>query len=310
MDWGNLKDSLKTFVLSMLTMEQKNLWYQAQAHTVEAFVPVEHRDTASSKANKFNFTIDEENIDFTISGVSNAMVKRSHEINVHNLIQIIEIPPSSTCTSKWSSTTSTIQPFLLKKKNTKCDQSCWKQWTMRDSRCGARSTMQSMSDVLGRWHRLLHVRAPLKKWHKRKQEVYFPRSWSLLYPELLHQERPTTRLQVREERRLQRIRPHGKSTSKEVSKETTQEHSRSISRWSMVQKDYDRIGSLWRSNLWDGQIGERRLHPYCHRRKTWCISWQLVDRFELCRFRHDAGETSTWLQENAVYIASPQESGE
>ena len=28
---------------------------------------------------------------------------------------------------------------------------------MRDSRCGAKSTMQSMSDVLGRWHRLLMV---------------------------------------------------------------------------------------------------------------------------------------------------------
>ena len=32
-DWGNLKDCLKTFVLSMLTMEQGNLWGQAaQAH--------------------------------------------------------------------------------------------------------------------------------------------------------------------------------------------------------------------------------------------------------------------------------------
>ena len=30
---------------------------------------------------------------------------------------------------------------------------------MQDSRCGAKSTMQSMPDVLGRWHRLLHVRA-------------------------------------------------------------------------------------------------------------------------------------------------------
>ena len=28
---------------------------------------------------------------------------------------------------------------------------------MRDSRRGAEITMQSMSDVLGRWHRLLHV---------------------------------------------------------------------------------------------------------------------------------------------------------
>ena len=49
-----------------------------------------HRDTASSNANKFNLAIDDENIDFNISGVPNAMVKQSHGINVHNLIQQIE----------------------------------------------------------------------------------------------------------------------------------------------------------------------------------------------------------------------------
>ena len=44
------------------------------------------------------------------------------------------------------------------------------------------------------------------------------------------------------------------------------------------------LGPLWRSNPWDGQICERRSHPYCHRRRNWCIPWQLVDPFELCRF--------------------------
>ena len=59
-----------------------------------------HRDTASSNANKFNRAIDEENIDFNISGVLNAMVKRSHGINVHNLIQQIENHPQRKNTSK------------------------------------------------------------------------------------------------------------------------------------------------------------------------------------------------------------------
>ena len=59
-------------------------------HTVQEFGSPEHRDTASSNANKFNLAIDVENIDFNISGVPNAMVKRSHGINVHNLIQQIE----------------------------------------------------------------------------------------------------------------------------------------------------------------------------------------------------------------------------
>ena len=62
-------------------------------HTVQEVGSLEHRDTASSNANKFNLAIDEESIDFNISGVPNAMVKRSHGINVHNLIQQIENHP-------------------------------------------------------------------------------------------------------------------------------------------------------------------------------------------------------------------------
>ena len=67
----------------------------ASTHIVkEQFVLAEHRGIASSNAdNKFNLATDEENIDFNISGVPNAMVKRSHGINVHNLIQQIENHP-------------------------------------------------------------------------------------------------------------------------------------------------------------------------------------------------------------------------
>ena len=66
---------------------------ESSTHTVQEFGSPKHRDTASSNANKFNLEIDEENIDFNISGVPNAMVKRSHCINVHNLIQQIENHP-------------------------------------------------------------------------------------------------------------------------------------------------------------------------------------------------------------------------
>ena len=66
----------------------------ASTHTVEEFVPPEHRDTASYNAgNKFNLATEEENIDFNIPGVPNSMVKRSHGVNVHNLIQKIENHP-------------------------------------------------------------------------------------------------------------------------------------------------------------------------------------------------------------------------
>ena len=77
-------------------MEQVNLLSKtAQVHTVkEQFVPAEHRGIASSNAdNKFNHAIDEENIDFNIPGVPNSTVKRSHGVNVHNLIQKIENHP-------------------------------------------------------------------------------------------------------------------------------------------------------------------------------------------------------------------------
>ena len=66
---------------------------ESSTHTVQEFDSPGHRDTTSSNANKFNLAIDEENIDFNISGVPNAMVKRSHGINVHNVIQQIENHP-------------------------------------------------------------------------------------------------------------------------------------------------------------------------------------------------------------------------
>ena len=55
---------------------------EASSHKVQEVGSLEHRDDVD----KFNLAIDEKNIDFNISGVPNAMVKRSHSINVHNLI--------------------------------------------------------------------------------------------------------------------------------------------------------------------------------------------------------------------------------
>ena len=67
----------------------------ASTHIVKKqFVLEEHRDIASFNAdNEFNRAIDEENIDFNIPGVPNSTVKRSHGVNVQNLIQKIENHP-------------------------------------------------------------------------------------------------------------------------------------------------------------------------------------------------------------------------
>ena len=72
----------------------------SSTHTVKEHVPEENRDIASFNAdNEFNRANDEENIDFNIPGVPKATVK-SPGVNVQNLIQKIEKPPSATSTSK------------------------------------------------------------------------------------------------------------------------------------------------------------------------------------------------------------------
>ena len=67
----------------------------ASTHIVkEQFAPEENRDIASVNAdNKFNRATDEENIDFNIPGLPHSAVKRSHGVNVQNLIQKIENHP-------------------------------------------------------------------------------------------------------------------------------------------------------------------------------------------------------------------------
>ena len=62
---------------------------EGSSHKVQEVGSLKNRDDA----NKFNLAMDDENIDFNISGVPNAMVKRSQSIRVHNLIQKIESHP-------------------------------------------------------------------------------------------------------------------------------------------------------------------------------------------------------------------------
>ena len=62
---------------------------EGRLHKVQEDGHLKNRDGAD----KFNLAMDDENIDFNISGVPDAMVKRPHGINVHNLIQQIENHP-------------------------------------------------------------------------------------------------------------------------------------------------------------------------------------------------------------------------
>ena len=62
---------------------------EGSSHKVQEFRCLKNRDDA----NEFNLAMDDENIYFNISGVPNAMVKRSQSISVHKLIQKIENHP-------------------------------------------------------------------------------------------------------------------------------------------------------------------------------------------------------------------------
>ena len=71
----------------------------------------------SDDADRFNFSMDNENIDFNISGVPNAMVKRSQSISVHNLIQKIESHPQKEAIQNDLDQHRAFNPFSEKSKD-------------------------------------------------------------------------------------------------------------------------------------------------------------------------------------------------
>ena len=159
----------------------------ASTHKVEEFVPAEHRDTASANANnKFNLATDEENIDFNIPGVPNSMVKRSHGVNVHNLIQKIENHPQRQALQSDLQQHRAFNPFSKELQDvTKAAGDvglCEIVGVVPEAQCRACLTCWDVGIVCCTYG-------------------HFLRDDTTLYPELLHQEGPTTRSQLRKERR-------------------------------------------------------------------------------------------------------------
>ena len=136
----------------------------ASTHRVkEQFVPEEHRDIASFNANnEFNRATDEENIDFNIPGVPNAMVKRSHSINVHNLIQQIENHPQRQALQSDLQQHQAFNPFSEESKDAIMAAGNTELCEIVDVEPKAQCRAY-MPGVLGSWHRLLHVRALLTR---------------------------------------------------------------------------------------------------------------------------------------------------
>ena len=185
---------------------------EGSSHKVQEVGSLENRDDA----NKFNLAMDDENIDFNISGVPNAMVKRSHSINVHNLIQQIENHPRREALQSDLQQHRAFNPFSKESKdaimaagNTElCEiidvepksqcRTCLTHWSTGIAYCTCGHLMKDDTTENKKYHLI--------------------RAGFVFHPELLHKEGPATRSQVRESTWLQRV-PHGKSTSKEVSQE-------------------------------------------------------------------------------------------
>ena len=185
---------------------------EGSSHKVQEVGYLENRDDA----NKFNLAMDDGNIDLNISGVPNAMVKRSQSINVHNLIQQIENHPQREALQNDLQQHRAFNPFSKESK---------------DAIMAAGNTeLCEIIDVEPK----LQCKACLTHWSKgivyctcghlmeddttENKKLHLIRAGFVLHPELLHKEGPATRSQVWESTWMQRV-PYGKSTSKEMPQE-------------------------------------------------------------------------------------------
>ena len=153
---------------------------EASSHKVQEVGSLEHRDDAD----KFNLAIDDENIDFNISGVPNAMVKRSHSINVHNLIQQIDNHPQRKALQDDLQQHHAFNPFSKESKDAIMADGNTELCEIVDvepkSQCRAYLTHWSEGIVYCTCGHLVKDDT-----YHRKQEVHLVRAGFVLHPELI-----------------------------------------------------------------------------------------------------------------------------
>ena len=144
------------------------------------------------------------------------MVKGSHGINVHNLIQQIENHPQREALQSDLQQHRAFNPFSEESKDAIMAAGNTELCEIVDvepkSQCRACLTYWSAGIVYCTCGHLMKDDTTENKKYISSVLDF------VLHPELLHKEGPATRSQVREETWMQRI-PHGKSTSKKVSQE-------------------------------------------------------------------------------------------
>ena len=129
---------------------------EGSSHKVQEVGYLKNRDDAD----KFHLAIDEENIDYNISGVPNAMVKRSHGINVHNLIQQIENHPQREALQSDLQQHRAFNPFSKESKDAIMAAGNTELCEIINVEP---KSVQSMPHALERRNCVLHIRTPYER---------------------------------------------------------------------------------------------------------------------------------------------------
>ena len=132
----------------------------SSAHTVkEQFAPEENRDIALFNTdNEFNLAINEEDIDFNIPGLPHSAVKQSHGTNVQGLGQKIDNYPHRQALQSDLQQRQQFNPFSKESRDVIKAAGNIEPCELLDVEPKAQLPI-----VLGRWHRLLHVRSLLAR---------------------------------------------------------------------------------------------------------------------------------------------------
>ena len=208
----------------------------SRAHTVkEQHAPDEHREIASFNTNnEFNRAINEEDIDFNVPGVPLSTVKQLHGASVRDLIQKIENHPNRHALQRDLQQSQSFNPFSPESKEMihevgnvgLCEQ------------LDLKSTVQSMSIILGRGHRLLHVRTLLAQRNGGEQKICPVHHGSLLDSELLYKERATPRAPLWEDARGSRVL-HREFAQEEMQEEVLLGYPRPVHPRREIPQEYD-----------------------------------------------------------------------
>ena len=179
----------------------------------EQHAPEVHREVALlSTDNEFNREITEEDTDFNIPGLPHSTVKQLHGASIRELIQKIENHPHRHALQRDLQQCQSFNPFSQESKQMIHEVGNIELCEL---------LVQSLLIILGRRHRLLHVRALLAKRNRGEQEICPVHHRFPLDSQLLHKERATPRAPLREEARGSRSRIRSRRNARRTSRVST-----------------------------------------------------------------------------------------